>query len=78
MIVTCKLREDDESWKSRLSSDKSSGSQSVVPRPAAPASPGKFPEKHILRLHFRSTDSEAPGWSPAIGLNEPTGDCDAG
>lgn len=39
--------------------------------------PGNLPEKHILRLHFRSTDSEALGWSPAIGL-KPTGDCAAG
>ena len=61
MVSTHKCRKDDESWKFRLSSDKPSGSHSVVPGPAGLASPGNLLEMQTLGFHFRSADSETLG-----------------
>ena len=43
-----------------------SGSQSVVPRPAASSLPGNFLEFHVLKLHSRPSESENLGMGLSV------------
>lgn len=42
------------------------GSQSVIPGPAAPVRPRSLLEVHIFRPHHTTTESETLGWAPTI------------
>lgn len=74
MILTSKCRNDGESWVFRLSSDKPSSSQSVVPGPEAPAAAETLLEMQTLGLHFASAGSETRV-EPSSQFEQRTGRC---